>query len=134
GMSGRATQGFAVVLNVRPMRWVGDLSYSLYLWHWPLIIFATYFFDGTLPVWAGLVVVVLAVVPSWLSYRYIEQPFRDWQRLKEKSVRALQAGGSLMVATAACGLIVLFSSHLLVKQNEAATAAWYPHGSEVVEE
>src|SRR5699024_9687106 len=60
--------------------------------------------------------------------------FRDWQRLKEKSVRALQAGGSLMVATAACGLIVLFSSHLLVQQNEAATAAGDPQGAEVVEE
>lgn len=134
GMSGRATQGFAVVLNVRPMRWVGDLSYSLYLWHWPLIIFATYFFDGTLPVWAGLVVVVLAVVPSWLSYRYIEQPFRDWQRLKEKSVRALRAGGSLMVATAACGLIVLFSSQVLAQQNSSTTAEAGPQGAEVVEE
>lgn len=126
GMSGRATQGFAVVLNVRPMRWVGDLSYSLYLWHWPLIIFATYIFDGKLPVWIGLLVVVLAIIPSWLSYRYIEQPFRDWQRLKEKSASALRAGASLMVATAACGLIVLLSSHLLVQQNKVDTAAGAP--------
>ena len=133
GMSGRATEGFAVVLNVRPMRWVGDLSYSLYLWHWPLIVFATYFFDGTLPVWAGLIVVVLAVVPSWLSYRYVEQPFRDWQRLKEKSVRALRAGASLMVATAACGLIILFSSHVLAQQNTSTTAGDGPQGAEIVE-
>src|SRR5690625_2326752 len=133
GMSGRATKGFAVLLNSRGMRWVGDLSYSLYLWHWPLVIFATYLLGGTLPVGYGLIVVSAAVIPAWLSYRYIEQPFRDWQRLKEKSTRALRAGGSLMATTGVCGIVVLVAASQLAQQNSQPLATDEPVGAEVVE-
>ena len=63
------------ILRARGLQKVGDFSYSLYLWHWPLIVFATYIWpESTLaPVWAAL----LAVVPSVLSYLYIEQPIRN---------------------------------------------------------
>ena len=134
GMSGRATKGFAVLLNGRGMRWIGDLSYSLYLWHWPLVIFATYLLGGTLPVGYGLIVVSAAVIPAWLSYRYIEQPFRDWQRLKEKSTRALRAGGSLMATTGVCGIVVLVAASQLAQQNSQPLATDGPVGAEVVED
>lgn len=134
GMSGRATTGFAVVLNTRPMRWIGDLSYSLYLWHWPFVVFATYLAGGDLPVLYGLFVVSIAIIPAWLSYRYIEGPFRDWQRLKEKSVRALRAGGSLMVTTGVCGIIVLVAANHLAQQNTETAEAQQPRGAQVVEE
>lgn len=134
GMSGRATKGFAVLLNSRGMRWVGDLSYSLYLWHWPLVIFATYLLGGTLPVGYGLIVVSASAIPAWLSYRYIEQPFRDWQRLKEKSARALRAGGSLMATTGVCGIVVLVAASQLAQQNSQPVATDGPVGAEVVED
>lgn len=133
GMNGRATRGFAVVLNTKPMRWIGDLSYSLYLWHWPLLVFAAYIAGGELALRYGLVVVVLAILPSWLSYRYIERPFRDWQRLKEKSARALRAGVSLMATTSIIGLAVLVTSSQLAADNESSTASNEPMGAEVVE-
>lgn len=134
GMSGRATTGFAVVLNTRPMRWIGDLSYSLYLWHWPLVVFATYLAGGDLPLGFGLLVVSLAIIPAWLSYRYIEGPFRDWPRLKEKSVRALRAGGSLMVTTGVCGIIVVVAASQLAQQHTKPIEANEPYGAEVVEQ
>ncbi|GAA4473520.1 acyltransferase family protein [Enteractinococcus fodinae] len=133
GMSGRATEGFARVLNVRPMRWIGDLSYSLYLWHWPLLVFAAYLADGDLPVGYGLLIVTLAIIPSWLSYRYIEEPFRNWQRLKEKSARALRAGASLMVTTTVIGLAVLVASAQLASDDSSPQASNEPMGAEAIE-
>lgn len=133
GMSGRATRGFAMVLNTKPMRWIGDLSYSLYLWHWPLLVFATYIAEGELRIRYGLLVVVLAILPSWLSYRYIEQPFRDWQRLKERSSRALRAGASLMATTSVIGVVVLVTSNQLAANNGAPLSSDEPMGAEVVE-
>lgn len=134
GMSGRATRGFAVALNVKPMRWIGDLSYSLYLWHWPLLVFATYLADGELRIRYGLLVVVLAIIPSWLSYRYIEEPFRNWQRLKEKSSRALRAGASLMATTSIIGIAVLVTSNQLASDNVTSLTSDEPMGAEVVEQ
>lgn len=59
----------------RPLIWLGDISYSWYLWHWPLIVFAGAFWpdSGRIP----LVVAALAsLVPAWVSYRFVEQRLR----------------------------------------------------------
>lgn len=63
-------------LALAPMRFVGKISYSLYLWHWPVIVFAelALFLPRTLPVMAGEIVVSLVL--ATLSWRFVEQPFR----------------------------------------------------------
>lgn len=99
GMGGRAQTGVGSMLSVRPMRFVGDISYSLYLWHWPLIVFATFLLGGSLSPLMGLVICALAFVPSWLSYRYIEEPFRDWEALKRSKWRAIRAGVTMIAVT-----------------------------------
>lgn len=61
-------------LAMRPCTWIGDLSYSWYLWHWPAIVFAAALWPGSD---VALVVAALAsLVPSWLSYVYVESPIR----------------------------------------------------------
>src|SRR5699024_4776003 len=80
------------------------------------------------------IVVSAAVIPAWLSYRYIEQPFRDWQWLKEKSTRALRAGGSLMATTGVCGIVVLIAASQLAQQNSQPLATDESVGAEVVED
>lgn len=69
------------MLSVRPMRAVGDASYSLYLWHWPLIVFATICIPGN--DLAVFVAVAIAVCVSVLSYRFIETKFRspEWRSI-----------------------------------------------------
>ncbi|PZP28906.1 MAG: hypothetical protein DI603_18250 [Roseateles depolymerans] len=61
-------------LKARWIRWLGDCSYSVYLWHWPVLIAATHFVPHPD---AGLIVVLLGVsiVLGHLSYRFVEQPF-----------------------------------------------------------
>ena len=57
---------------------IGLVSYSLYLVHWPLIVYAGYIFgQGSQAAGAKLAVFVLAIVLSELMYRYVETPFRS---------------------------------------------------------
>lgn len=56
---------------------LGLISYSLYLWHWPILTFLRIGrSDVFLPQMVGLIAVVASVVVSWASYRFIEHPFR----------------------------------------------------------
>ncbi len=73
--AGGSKQGFASkLLSLEPMRRIGQISYSMYLWHWPIIVFYAYVFPFRNVEKIGLAVVILIV--SWLSWRFIEQPFR----------------------------------------------------------
>lgn len=62
------------LLSVRPMVKVGDWSYSIYLWHWPFIVFAVYIWPYV-PV-VGVVAAIMSLLPAWTSYRWVEQPIR----------------------------------------------------------
>jgi peptidoglycan/LPS O-acetylase OafA/YrhL len=106
GMNGRAEIGVGRLLTLKPMRWIGDISYSLYLWHWPLIVVGTYLLGGELRVRYGLLIVAFAVLPAWLSYKFIQKPFQNWQWLKQSVRRSLLAGASLMTAIAVCASLV----------------------------
>lgn len=68
-------------LDLRPLRWVGERSYGLYLWHWPVFVLVV----AALPGWPrmgwggwalGAMALVITVAAATLSYRYIEQPIR----------------------------------------------------------
>jgi peptidoglycan/LPS O-acetylase OafA/YrhL len=61
------------LLASRPMVAIGDASYSIYLWHWPLIVFAVLLWPG---LWTAILAACVSFIPAWLSYRYIETPCR----------------------------------------------------------
>ena len=67
----------ATLLAVRPLRWLGSRSYGVYLWHWPLIVFATRIAAPERAVLAGTVAVLVAVAAAELSFRYVETPMRQ---------------------------------------------------------
>ncbi len=88
GEGGGETAG-GRLLSTRPMVVVGDWSYSLYLWHWPLIVLLRSNFPdrfASLPFKAATLVVI--VVVSWASFRWVETPFRSG-RAWRRSSRAL---------------------------------------------
>lgn len=72
---------FGRAIDVRPMRWIGDRSYGIYLWHWPLLVLAVAAFApdatvATAPVWIGPGILAATAAASALSFRYIETPVR----------------------------------------------------------
>jgi peptidoglycan/LPS O-acetylase OafA/YrhL len=65
------------LLSSRPLVFIGLISYSLYLWHWPLLSFAHIIEPGPLPVGTIAGAVVLAFVLAWLTFLAIEKPLRS---------------------------------------------------------
>jgi len=74
GMGGDALAGRW--LSCKPMVFFGLISYSLYLWHWPIYVFFRYYLIEPLtPVQLGIVFLISTGV-AWASWRYVEAPFR----------------------------------------------------------
>lgn len=77
-MASESKWSFENVLRYKPIQWLGDLSYSLYLWHWPLIILlpVLLFIDRDTHPQALLIkfgILALSLIMAQLSYRYVEQ-------------------------------------------------------------
>lgn len=74
------------LLALPPMVGIGLVSYSAYLWHQPLFAFARALSDGALPLAATLALIALTFALAWLSWRYVEQPFRARGRFSRTSL------------------------------------------------
>lgn len=81
----------AAVLATKPMVVVGLMSYSLYLWHWPVLAFARYWIIESQTFAFSLLAVVASVPLAFVSWKYVETPLR----------RGNRDGGSLNVVLSA---------------------------------
>jgi len=63
-------------LGAAPLRWLGRVSYAWYLWHWPLVGLAAVL-DPSIGAAGRVVWSALALVPAWLTYRFVERPMRS---------------------------------------------------------
>ncbi|MGV0369555.1 acyltransferase family protein [Corynebacterium aurimucosum] len=89
------------LLTTAPFQFLGRISYSLYLWHWPLLVLVTYLLSGgesnrdgmgilaavgtTRGLAAGAGVIALSVVLAWLTLSYVEVPTRQKTKPGERS-------------------------------------------------
>ena len=65
------------LLATRPLVRLGSMAYSLYLWHWPLLIFWLAYTGGThAKFWDGLVILLVSGLLAYLTMRFIEEPLR----------------------------------------------------------
>ena len=71
----RSDSGFNL-LEWKPLVWIGDRSYGWYLWHWPFIVFATRLFSDSQI--TTIIASVFSLVPAAASFRWIENPLRNW--------------------------------------------------------
>jgi len=100
----------AQILSVRPLVWIGLVSYSAYLWHQPMLAFARIRMpDGPGPLAIGAIIVATFVL-AWISWRFVEQPFRHpspaWltrKRIFAFSAVGLASFGAIGLGLAAAG-------------------------------
>ena len=95
----RADVGVIRLLSLKPLVGVGLISYSLYLWHWPLLTIPAAAVVGGLELPARLGLVALAVVVAAASQRWVEEPIRRW-RLTKSVRRTLSLAGATSVTVA----------------------------------
>ena len=83
-------------LSTRPMRWVGRLSYSWYLWHWPVGVFLVAALQvDTLAVWVASAMLSLALAEA--TRRWIEDPIRFHPTLGRSAAPVLAASGAVVL-------------------------------------
>ena len=95
------------LLQWRPVVYIGLISYSLYLWHWPLVVLAQYV-NGMGPLTPYLPSLLLAsLLLGSLSYHYIEQPFRRQGRLTQRQFVFSTSAASMVVLALLAGVGVM---------------------------
>ena len=96
-VSGKLEFGLFRGLNAKWIRWIGDRSYSIYLWHWPILVF--YLATGRSVGWLeGSAMLIITILISHFSYTFIEQRFRYPQVASERSTLALGTTAALLCA------------------------------------
>ncbi|HMZ07790.1 MAG TPA: acyltransferase family protein [Anaerolineales bacterium] len=96
-----------VLLGNAPLTFIGKISYSLYLWHWPIIIFAgVYLIRPMTPVEIAAAVLLTFAI-SIASWMWIETPFRKKGIISTKQVYTF-AASSMLLLTGAAGIVYLF--------------------------
>lgn len=120
------------LLSLKPMQFFGLISYSLYLWHWPVIVLqrASFFLGENLDSKIEkALMIALSVLLAWLSYKFIEQPFRGRSWLSPSgrwlNRRQVYAAGAIGAATlsAVCALLIVsggFPARMSAQANQTA--------------
>ncbi|MEL0237926.1 MAG: acyltransferase, partial [Gammaproteobacteria bacterium] len=93
------------ILSLRPMIFIGLISYSAYLWHQPILSLSRYYFVGELGVGYIFMSITFIFLFAYLSWRYIEKPFRDKSKVSRKSILTFSIIGLLFFS------IIGFSIH-----------------------
>jgi peptidoglycan/LPS O-acetylase OafA/YrhL len=96
GGSLRGPDRFGPIANFAPVQWVGNISYSLYLVHWPVIAIATQYAIAPLPLHSELELVALSVALSAALYYAIENPIRRSRWLADRRLLTFVFGAVLI--------------------------------------
>jgi len=110
----------STLLSTRPMVTIGNLSYSLYLWHWPFIVFATAIWPFA--PWAAVISAAVSVLPAIASYRWVEQPIRTAPLATIRRIAPAVAGFVLVPALVA-GTVLWAAPNVFVPYYQSGAAA-----------
>jgi peptidoglycan/LPS O-acetylase OafA/YrhL len=95
------------MLRFAPLVWIGLISYSLYLWHWPILSFARLQAPSEPSSIMIPLMLLASVALAWLSWRYVETPLRRrYGRFALSTRRALVSAAVLLVAVAGLGMAI----------------------------
>ncbi|MFI5505855.1 acyltransferase family protein [Mycobacterium sp. NPDC051804] len=102
------SQGCGRVLSIAPMRAIGRVSYSWYLWHWPVMVLAPQLVGHPLGLTGRLAAVLISGVLAVLTLHFVENPLRFSASLRQSPGRSLTLGGvATAVAVIVCVALLL---------------------------
>ncbi|MCG5481093.1 acyltransferase family protein [Sinorhizobium alkalisoli] len=104
--------GPQVLLSLPPLQWLGRISYSLYLWHWPVIVYSS-ILKPELTIFERFLCLALILGLSVFSYRFVENPMRRNPWLLARTSRSLGFAALLT----ACGAAAAYGSARVANYN-----------------
>jgi peptidoglycan/LPS O-acetylase OafA/YrhL len=125
GSAPESSAGPRRLLDLAPLRFLADVSYPLYLWHWPLLIGYLHLTGTQRPDWrAAVVIFATSTVLAWLTYRGVERPIIDARRF---------AGLPRLVTAVALVVVPLAGCVVALDRVEARQAAVEAEAERAVE-
>ncbi len=97
-----------------PIKFLGDVSYSLYLWHWPLILLAPWVLRRDVTDVDGYFILALSILLAWLSKRFVEDPVRFGylSRIRVAGQLTLSAFGMVLILALTSGVNMAAAANL----------------------
>ena len=95
------------VANSRLFQWLGEISYPLYLWHWPLLVLPSTYFARPLAVYERIIAIFATIVLADLTHRFIEEPFR---KKKILPTIVFKQSAAITLVSVLIGTTIIFTS------------------------
>ena len=95
------------VANSRIFQWLGEISYPLYLWHWPLLVLPSTYFARPLAIYERILAIIATIILADLTHRFIEEPFR---KHKTEPTLVFKRSGVITLVSVLIGTAIIFSS------------------------
>ncbi|MBD3923751.1 acyltransferase [Nocardioides cavernae] len=99
--AGTGSAGRPAPRALRGPVWLGDISYSVYLWHWPLIVFAPIALQRPMTPGLGLAILLVTLLTAQLSTRFVEDPLRRARWLTARPAAMTLSGAAISMAAVA---------------------------------
>jgi peptidoglycan/LPS O-acetylase OafA/YrhL len=113
------------IMKVRPIQWLGDVSYSLYLWHWPPIVLLPFIVDHALTAYLRVSILVFALLAAGLTKTFVEDPARNGRLLASRPswVSLVSTLALTALVAAGCGLGLVQTQNLINRAAAVTRAA-----------
>ncbi|CAM4331056.1 acyltransferase family protein [Jeotgalicoccus halotolerans] len=83
--------GVEKLLSTRPLKFLGGLSYGIYLWHWPILIFYYEIFDtSSVSLLHGIIIIVISILLSYITTNTVEKPIINYINKNNFSIRGFR--------------------------------------------
>jgi hypothetical protein len=102
-----SSRGPGALLGTTPMRAIGRVSYSWYLWHWPVLVLVPAALGHPLGLGTTLAAIGLSLLLAFLTMRFVENPVRFSPTLRDSPRRSLTMGGVTTAAAVIVGVVTL---------------------------
>lgn len=95
------------LLGWAPMRAIGRISYSWYLWHWPVLVLAPFLLGHSLNLAERVIAALVSAGLAWLTLRYLENPLRFAPKIRSSGWRSLALGAVATLIAVSVGVALL---------------------------